>query len=195
MIRSKTESVGFATLGLLATLAVAACDTTLGTRSQTETLPTFQIPGAALPSSLRISLGVGIANPNIDLGSGDNFVTFVTIRNINLSILDTSDTEATDDGAKDSFDFLTGLDVLLRADFDGRSNELRVATLPDGDPQFASAARDLTLTVVTPNTNVLDFLDARDGYDVVLRINGSVPADNVIVSGTIRYRVGLGFAG
>lgn len=179
---------------LLATLLAAACDTTIGTRSSTEVLPRIEIPGAPVPSSLRISLGVGLSNPAIDLGSADNFVTFVTIRNLNLRILESSDTEDTDDGAEDSFDFLTGLEISLRADFDGQTNELLVARLPDGDPQFGSAARTLTLTVVAPNINVLDFLDAPGGYDVVLRLNGTVPPDNILISGEIRYRVGLGLA-
>lgn len=174
---------------------IAGCDTTLGTRSMSDPLPTIRIPGAPLPSTLQVSLGVAIPNPSIDLGSGSSFVTFVTIRNLVLNILDSSDLDENDDGAEDSFDFLTGLDVLIRADFNGRTNELLVATLPDGDPQFASAARELVLTVVANNINVLDFLDASGGYEVVLRIDGNVPADDVLISGAIRYRVGLGIAG
>ena len=171
------------------------CDVTLGTRSMTDPLPIIRVPGAPIPSTLQVSLGVAIPNPAIDLGSGSSFVTFVAIRNLVLNITDESDFDSNDDGAEDSFDFLTGLSVSIRADFNGTTNELLVATLPDGDPQFGTAARELVLTVVSPNINVLDFLDASGGYEVVLRLDGSVPADDILISGAIRYRVGLGVAG
>ena len=180
--------LGFVTFVVL----LAGCDTTLGTRTETDPLPTFTIPGAPVPSALQIGLGLAINNPQIDLGAGSSFVTFVTLRNLTLNILDTSDVDSNDDGAEDSFDFLTGLDISIRADFNGRTNELMVATLPDGDPQFGSAARDLTLTIVNSNINVLNFLEASGGYEVVLDIKGSIPPDSVIISGSIRYRVGLG---
>ena len=182
--------LGFVTIVVL----LAGCDTTLGTRTETDPLPTFTIPGAPVPSALQIGLGLAINNPQIDLGAGSSFVTFVTLRNLTLNILDASDVDSNDDGAQDSFDFLTGLDVSIRADFNGRTNELLVATLPDGDPQFGSAARDLTLTIVNSNTNVLNFLEASGGYEVVLGIRGSIPPDSIIVSGSLRYRVGLGLA-
>ena len=58
--------------------------------------------------------------------------------------------------------------------------------------RIASAARSLELTVVNNETDVLDFLLAPNGYDIVLGITGTVPADNVLISGEIRYRVGVG---
>ncbi|MDC0434192.1 hypothetical protein OAM69_00960 [bacterium] len=168
------------------------CDTTLGTHTETERLPTFTIPGATVPSTLEIGLGLAINNPQIDLGAGDSFVTFVTLRGLTLNILDISDVDSNDDGAQDSFDFLIGLDISLRADFNGKTNELMVATLPDGDLQFGSAARELRLTIVSSNIDVLDFLQASDGYEVVLDLQGSIPPDNVTITGALRYRVGLG---
>ena len=184
----------FSRVFIIVTLAVlsVACDTTLGTKSFTDPLPQFTVPGAPLPSELGLSLTLGLPNPAIDLGAGSSFVTFVTLRNLTLSILDSSDVDSNDDGAQDSFDFLTGLNIRIRADFNGKTNELLVATLPDGDPQFASAARELTLTIVNGNIDVLDFLEASGGYEVILDLNGTIPPDNIILSGTIRYRVGLG---
>jgi len=111
-----------------------------------------------------------------------------------LNILDTSELDSNDDGAEDSFDFLTGLSIFIRANFNGTTNELLIATLPDGDPQFGSAARELVLTVIARNDDVLDYLEASGGYDVVLRLSGSVPADDVLISGVTRYRVGVGLS-
>ena len=178
----------------LLTLAVlvAACDTKLGTQETTERLPQFVIPGARIPVELEISLDLAIPNPAIDLGAGSTFVTSVGIRNLTLNILDISDVDSTDDGAEDSFDFLTSLSISIRANFRGRTNELLVATLPDGDPQFGSAARELKLTTVNSNINFLDFLQASGGYQVILSLSGTIPPDNVIVAGSLRYRAGLG---
>lgn len=159
----------------------------------TEVLPLVTVPGGPLPSALRLALGVAIAQPSIDLGAGENFVTSVRVRNLNLNILDISDTDPLDDGAEDSFDFLTGINVSIRAQLGGETRELLLATLPDGDPQLGSAARDLSLTLVNSQADVLDFILAPGGYEVVLGIEGQIPADNVILSGTIRFRVGIGY--
>lgn len=174
------------------TLALSSCGATLGSKSRTEVLPLVTVPGGPLPSALNLALGVSIAQPSIDLGAGENFVTSVRVRNLDLNILDISDTDPLDDGASDSFDFLTGLNVSIRAQIGEETRELMLATLPDGDPQFGSAARNLSLTVVNSQFDVLDFILAPGGYQVVLDLQGQIPPDNVILSGTIRFRVGLG---
>lgn len=175
-------------------LLLSACDAgiTLGTRAMTEPLPVVTIPGARLPVELRLSAGLSLASPELDLGSGSDFVSFVNVRNLRLNILEESDQDQIEDGAIDSFDFLSALDVSIRADFNGVTNELFIATLPVGDPQIASAARNLELTVLNSETDVLDFLLAPGGYDIVLSISGTVPSDNIILSGEIRYRLGVG---
>ncbi len=156
-----------------------------------EVLPVATIPGAVLPAPLSTTLGLALASPEIDLGSGENFVTFVRIRNVQLQILNRSDQDSNEDGALDSFDFLSALEVSIRAEFDGVVNEVLIARLPDGDPQFGSAARTLDLSIVS-NADIFDFLLAPGGYDIVLNITGTIPPDAVVLSGFVRYRVGLG---
>ncbi len=175
-------------------LLLSACDAglTLGTRAMTEPLPVVTIPGALLPVELSLSAGLALPSPELDLGSGSDFVSFVRVRNLRLNILDTSDQDQIEDGALDNFDFVSALNVSIRANFNGTTNELLIATLPDGDPQIASAARNLNLTVVNSETDVLDFLLAPGGYDIVLGFSGTVPADNIVLSGEIRYRIGVG---
>ena len=192
LLLMKRKTASTLALGLLA-LLTACGDVTVGTRSMTDQLPVITIPGTALGSLLQLSIGASFTSQQLDLGSGEDFVTSVTVRNMDLNILDTSELDANEDGALDSFDFLTGLDISIRADFGGNTNQLLIATLPDGDPQFGSAARNLELTVVNSNTDVLDFLLAPGGYDIVMGFSGNIPSDDVIVSGEIRYRVGLGF--
>ena len=175
---------------------VTACDLgiTLGTQARIEPLPVITVPGSTLPVDfLTLSVGLALASPNLDLGAGENFVSFVRVRNLRLDILDLSEQDPLEDGALDSFDFLSGIDVSIRANFNGRENELLIATLPDGDPQIGTAARSLDLTVVNSNTDVLDFLLAPEGYDVVLNFIGNMPTDDIILSGELRYRLGIGF--
>lgn len=177
-------------------LFMAACDlgVTLGTRARIEPLPVVTIPGSTLSVDfLRLSVGLSLASPSLELGAGENFVSFVRVRNLRLNILDLSEQDPIEDGALDSFDFLSGLDVSIRANFNGVDNELLIATLPEGDPQIGTAARSLELTVVNSNTDVLDFLLAPEGYDVVLNFVGNVPTDDIIPSGELRYRLGIGF--
>lgn len=176
---------------LISTLSACDLGVTLGTRAMTEALPVVSIPGATLPADLSFSIGLALDSPEIDIGSEANFVTFVRARNIQLQILDSSEQDANEDGALDSFDFLTGLEVSIRAQFNGVVNELPIARLPDGDPQFGTAARILDLTVIS-DADIFDFLLAPGGYDIVLNLTGTIPADTVVVSGFVRFRVGLG---
>jgi len=173
---------------------LAACDlgVTLGTRTMTEPLPVVTIPGAPLPVDLNLTLGVALDNPALDIDFGSEFVSFIFVRNLRLDILDASDRDSLEDGAEDSFDFVNALDVSIRADFDGVTNELFIATLPDGDPQLGTATRSLELTVVNNESDVFDYLIAPGGYEVVLNVIGSVPSDSIILSGEIRYRLGVG---
>lgn len=187
----KPISVRSITTSIILISILTACGLTVGTRSMIEALPVVTIPGAVLPVELSTSLGLALASPEIDLGSGENFVTFVRIRNVQLQILDSSDQDSNEDGAQDSFDFLSALEVSIRAEFDGVVNEILIARLPDGDPQFGAAARTLDLSIVS-NADIFDFLLAPGGYDIVLNISGTVPPDAIVLSGLVRYRVGLG---
>ncbi len=173
-------------------LIIAGCDQgiTLGTRSFVDTLPLKTIPGANLPVDLNLSLILAINSDIINVDANRSFITSARLRNLQLVILDVSDRDAGEDGAEDSFDFLTGLAIRIRADFNGRTNEQLIASLPDGDPQFGTAARALDLTVLS--VDVLDYLQARSGYQLVLELEGLVPPDNVVISGLARFRVGLG---
>jgi len=173
---------------ILAFVVLAGCGETLGTSAQVDVLPVITIPGNPFPIDLNLALGVVINSESIDVEADSRFLTSARVRNLQLNILNTSDIDAQEDGAEDSFDFLNGLSISIRADFNGEAVERVVAFLPDGDPQFGTATRDLVLTV--EDFDVLDFLQADNGYELVLQLAGQIPPDNVILSGTVRYRVG-----
>ena len=169
---------------------LAGCDQTIGTSAQVDVLPVVTVPGNPLPLDLNLGLSIVIDSESIAVEADSRFLTSARVRNLQLNILNASDTDALEDGAEDSFDFLTGLSISIRAIFNGESIERVVAFLPDGDPQFGTAARDLVLTV--DDFDVLDFLQADSGYELVLQLAGQIPPDNIILSGTVRYRVGVG---
>ena len=169
---------------------LAGCDQTIGTSAQVDVLPVVTVPGNPLPINLNLGLSIVIDSESIDVEADSRFLTSARVRNLQLNILNASDTDALEDGAEDSFDFVTGLSISIRADFNGEIIERVVAFLPDGDPQFGTAARDLVLTV--DDFDVLDFLQADSGYELVLQFAGQIPPDNIILSGTVRYRVGVG---
>ena len=169
---------------------LAGCDQTIGTSAQVDVLPVVTVPGNPLPINLNLGLSIVIDSESIDVEADSRFLTSARVRNLQLNILNASDTDALEDGAEDSFDFVTGLSISIRADFNGETIERVVAFLPDGDPQFGTAARDLVLTV--DDFDVLDFLQADSGYELVLQLAGQIPPDNIILSGTVRYRVGVG---
>ncbi len=173
-------------------IIVAGCsqDVTLATRSMTDNLPVVTIPGARLPSELGLSVGFAIDSRILDIEADSKFLTFARVRQLRLDILDASDVDAVEDGAQDSFDFISGLSVSIRAAFGEQTLEEVIAFLPDGDPQFGSAARSLDLSVV--NSDLLDFLQAPGGYQLVLNISGNIPPDAVVLGGSVRYRVGVG---
>jgi len=156
----------------------------------TDNLPVVTIPGARLPSELGLSVGFAIDSRILDIEADSKFLTFARVRQLRLDILDASDVDAVEDGAQDSFDFISGLSVSIRAAFGEQTLEEVIAFLPDGDPQFGSAARSLDLSVV--NSDLLDFLQAPGGYQLVLNISGNIPPDAVVLGGSVRYRVGVG---
>jgi len=178
-------------IGILFSVSACNLGVTLGTRSMTEVLPTLTVPGAPLPVDLDLSIGLALASPEIDIGSESALVTFVSVRNLTLQILATSELDEIEDGLPDNFDFLTGATVFLRGDFDGTTNQLLIATLPETDPQIGASLRRIELTIDNDN-DVFDFLLLPNGYEIVIELDGSIPADSVTLAGEITYRIGLG---
>lgn len=177
---------GITLVGLLASCQ----NVTLGTRSFSDILPVKTIPGAAIPVELGFSVGLAIDSAIINVEADSRFLTSARLRELSIFIVDASDFDAIEDGAEDSFYFLNGLNVSIRASFNNVVNEQRIAFLPEGDPQIGSSARRLNLT--TTSADVLDFLQASGGYELVLNFEGTVPPDDVIFSGAGRFRVGVG---
>ena len=182
----------FVFCSVLVTLSACNLGLTLGTRSMTEILPLVTVPGAPLPVDLEFSLGLALASPELDIGSESALVTFVSVRVLTLQILNSSELDdANEDGDLDNFDFLTGAQIFIRGNFNGTTNQLLIASLPEDDPQIGSSARTLELTV-NDNNDVFDFLLLPDGYEILLDLDGAVPPDNVTLSGELVYRIGLG---
>ena len=178
----------------IALLSSACSDTTLGTRSFEEALPTVTIPGGDIQLGLNnfaIPVRLNLATQDAYADGDFDFVSSVKVLSLTLNIDDSSESDQREDGNLDDFDFLSGLQVSLRANINGTLRTDLVASLPDGDPQYASGTRTLNLT--TTDVDVLDYIELGSGYDMVITVSGFVPMDNVIINGDIRYRVGIGF--
>ncbi len=186
---------------LLGLLMTGCSDTTLGSFSASENLPSpLKIPGTTLitlqttePLSFEFDLNI---TESEDYSKNDfDYVTEVTLKALQLSILPISESPdedpAGEDGNMDDFDFITGLEIFLKATIDGQLQEVRVASLPDGDPQFGSGTRVLNLTVT--NADIRDYIEAPGGYVLRVSVAGSVPPDYVIADARVDYRVGVGF--
>lgn len=175
-------------------LFLGACsDTTLGTFSVVEPLPARTIPslGVQLPLTTALSIPLDVTTQeSYDNGDYD-YVTSVQILSLTLNIDPASDSDALEDGNLDDFDFLSNLEVYLNATIEGEARTELVASIPDGDPQYSSGLRKLMLT--TTNVDVFDYIAAPGGYTMTVRVSGVTPIDNVVVNGSVRYRVGVGF--
>ncbi len=177
---------------------LACSDTTIATRSFEESR-TFEIPGApiGIPIALTfddISVAVNLADqPGYSDGDFD-FVTSVRVRELEFEITPESNDPANDqfeDGNLDSFEFVSSLDISLRAVVDGTETVVEVATLPANDPQIASNTTSLLMNVL--DTDIRDLIEAPDGAELLISISGTPPPDFVTVKTNIRFRVGIGF--
>jgi len=180
------------TLLALTALLLNACSgkTTLGSKSLSETLPEATIPGFPVQVPLSGSIPLPLTAEAASAADETEFVTSARLRSLTLNILDSSESEANEDGAMDNFDFLSSMQIFIHAVLNGEESEALVASLPEGDPQIGNGSRSMTLTV--ENVDVLDYIEAPGGYGLRLQGSGFVPPDDVVISGEIRYRVGVG---
>lgn len=183
--------------GLLTAVASGCSDTTLGYFSVDETIPESTIQGIGLSQTLPLTL----ATIPMDVTSQDayqredfDFLTEVKLRSLTFSISDKSDMSEHDtfeDGNEDNFDFVSSLEIAIQADINGEPRSEIIARLPADDPQIASGTRTLQLT--TTGVDILDYVEAENGYEITVSGSGTVPSDDVIFDGDARYRLGLGF--
>lgn len=185
-----------AVVTLIAFTLLACSDTTVATRSFEESR-NFEIPGVRLNIPLTfedIPVPVRLADqPGYKDGDFD-FVTSVQVRELEFEIAPESNDPANDaieDGNLDSFEFVSSLNISLRAVVDGTETVVDVADLPINDPQIASNLTSLSMNV--RDTDIRDLIEAPDGAELLISISGTPPPDFVTVKANIRFRVGIGF--
>lgn len=180
--------------GACCTLLAGCSDTTLGSFSAEESLPVQTIPSIGLaipltlppiPIPLDLEQTSGYQNANFD------FVTFVRLKSVTLELDPSTDSDPLEDGNLDDMDFISELQVFLSAEIDGVPQTELIASLPAGDPQIGSGVRKVTLT--TTGVDVLDYIQAPNGYNMAVSVSGTTPLDEVVIGGSVSYRVGIGF--
>jgi len=187
-------SLSLISILLTSMLASSCSDTTLGTKSFTETLDQLTIPGAPVNFG---NLDLPELNFPLDLKDQEGYssldiVTSVNVRSASFTISEESDNPELDrfsDNNPDNFDFLNSLTLSLVATIDGRKQTVQVATLPEGDPQVGSNLTKLELVI--DDVDVRDYVEAPD-VELAILASGTVPPDFVIIDPVIRFRVGVG---
>lgn len=95
-----------------------------------------------------------------------------------------------EDGDPDDFSFIKSVSIHVKAVIDGVDKKELVAHLEEGDAQLAPGGRVLDFNVT--GTNVSRFILAEGGYSISIEATGSVPPDDVIFAGMLKYDVTVG---
>ena len=180
---------------VVSSAVLSACsDTTLGSFSAEESIPLQTIPsiGLAIPLTLPpILIPLNIEETSAYQDANFDLVTFVRLKSVTLELDPSTDSDPLEDGNLDDMDFISELQVFLSAEIDGVEQTELIASLPAGDPQIGSGVRQLELT--TTGVDVLDYIQAPNGYNMAVSVSGTTPLDEVVIGGTVGYRVGIGF--
>jgi len=198
--RSRTATSLAGACVVVASALVGGCDdgATLGRFTVDEDIPETRVAGGGLATTL---LPGAFAPIQLDVESEEEFgsqefsvVNSITVRRITLDIAGSSEdaeTDRSENGMPDDFDFLSSLEVFIEAEIDGETRRVSLARLAEGDPQLEGGNRQLTLD--TTGENILPFVEADGGYVLSSTASGSPPPDDVVFEGSVAYRVSVGF--
>jgi hypothetical protein len=195
MHRSLTQVLSLALATLTTTFACS--DTTLTRFNVDERLEETTVQGVGFGNVLPLTLSE--LNADIEqqesYGQEDfDYVTEIRMTSLSLAIVEASDDPVRDsfeDGNEDNFDFVESLNLYIQANIGGTEQKESIAFLASTDPQIATSSRRISLE--TTGIDILDYVEADGGYQVVIEGSGNVPPDDVIFNGDVVYRVGVGF--
>ena len=187
----------FFALSALLLLIYGCSGTTLARISVDETLPETRVEGVGITNILPLtlsSMALDVTSAEAYASEEFDYTTEIKIRSLAFSITDSStdhNEDAFEDGIDDNFDFISSLDLYIKATIDGEEKQTRIAYLGAEDSQIGSGASQLSLSV--ENVDILSYVEADGGYEVLVNATGEVPPDAVVFDGQIVYRVGIGF--
>jgi hypothetical protein len=195
MHRSLTQVLSLALATLTTTFACS--DTTLTRFNVDERLEETTVQGVGFGNVLPLTLSE--LNADIEqqesYGQEDfDYVTEIRMTSLSLAIVEASDDpdrDSFEDGNEDNFDFVESLNLYIQANIGGTEQKESIAFLASTDPQIATSSRRISLE--TTGIDILDYVEADGGYQVVIEGSGNVPPDDVIFNGDVVYRVGVGF--
>ena len=186
---------------LLAALsaALSGCSgTTLGHFDVDETLPETRVEGSAviglLPADVFPPIALDVSSSEEFQSEDYDFLTSIQLDELTLIITASSTDENEDsleDGEADNFNFLSGIEIFIQAEFDGQSQEALIGFIDADDPQLSAGAQSIDFTLT--GTDILQYVEADAGYAVQIEASGESPPDAVIFGGDVVYRVGVGF--
>lgn len=179
--------------------ALTGCSesTTLGHFDVDQDLPEIQVQGSLVsallptefaPIPLNVKSEEAFQNANYD------YLTTIEVDALSLRITEKSNDPAQDsaeDGEPDNFDFFTSVSVFIRATINGEERRELIAELPEGSEQLSSGQNQIQFTM--SGLDILPFVEADGGYEVITEATGTPPSDDVYFDGEAVYRVGIGF--
>jgi hypothetical protein len=157
-----------------------------------ESLPEMTVPGDPTGgelSGVEFETELSIAGEPEFLSEEFDEVLGVVVTGATLKVAPSSaDPEADrlEDGSPDDLSFLHSVAVHVEAVVEGERRRELVARLPEGG-RGPEGLR--TVGLQTQDVDVIDFIEAQDGYSMTIELEGAVPADDVVLEGEITYEV------
>lgn len=179
-------------------LALAGCEgTTLGHFDVDEPLPETRVEGRAAVSFLPVLL----PPISMDVSSSQEFqqqeydyLTSIQVDSLTLAVTESSTQSSVDsleDGVDDNFDFLSSVEIYIQAEINDVSERLLIGSIEEADVQLSESRQLISFTMT--GADILQFVEADEGYEVQIQASGDAPPDAVIFDGEVVYRVGIGF--
>lgn len=171
--------------------------TTLGHFDVDQDLPEIQVQGSLVsallptefaPIPLNVKSEEAFQNANYD------YLTTIEVDSLTLRITEKSNDPAQDsgeDGQPDNFDFFKSVSVFIRATINGEERRELIAELPEGSDELSAGQSQIQF--IMSGLDILPFVEAEGGYEVITEATGTPPSDDVYFDGEAVYRVGIGF--
>lgn len=147
-------------------------------------------PGGGLLPAQMFTTTLSVTNTQDYTSQQVEKLRAVKITELTLTIDAASNNIANDpleNGNADDWSFVTSVSVSVRATIDGEVRTEVVASIPSGSAQFNAGST--TLTFDCSEVDLLPFVLAPNGYEVIASATGNIPPDDVIFSGTAKYKV------
>jgi len=182
----------------LSSLFLLACDgATFASFTADEELPATTVEGGGLAAILPTAFtpfSLDVKNSAAFNSNDYDYLNSIKLTDITLAVLPESEdtrSDANENGIPDDFSFIDTLSLYIRADINGMDSRQLIAELPENWNEIRDGLQQFSMTM--QSVNILDYVEAPNGYTIESEASGTAPADNVIFGGSAEYNVKVGF--